>query len=190
MSNTTLLLTTNSTIERFSSKTKISKTHSWNGTACLEWVASCFDYGYGQFWLDGKMRLAHRVAMILAGNDPGELCALHRCDNPPCVNTEHLFTGTIADNNMDRDAKGRHVALRGDNNGSRTKPECLARGLKNGNAKQLTPENIATKARIFALRASGMSQQEIACEVKFSRGNIISILNGNTWAHVPVQSRD
>lgn len=50
----------------------------------------------------------HRIAWSLKhGNPSNELCVLHKCDNPPCCNTEHLFLGTRADNNADRDKKGR-----------------------------------------------------------------------------------
>lgn len=72
-----------------------------------------------QFWVDGSMQLAHRVAYVLyVGPIPDDLCVLHCCDNPPCVNPAHLFLGTVADNNEDRDTKGRHVALHNEDHGS------------------------------------------------------------------------
>lgn len=75
--------------------------------------------GHRQFWIDGSMRLAHRVAWTFAnGPIPDGLCVCHHCDNPPCVNPSHLFLGTVADNNADRDAKGRGV---------RPKPEQIVR---------------------------------------------------------------
>lgn len=64
--------------------------------------------GHRQIWFEGGMRLAHRIAWtITRGPIPDGLCVLHRCDNPPCIDPEHLFLGTVQDNNADRDAKGR-----------------------------------------------------------------------------------
>lgn len=75
--------------------------------------------GHRQIWDRGRMRTVHRVAWEIAnGTIPDGLCVLHRCDNPPCCNPAHLFLGTVQDNNADRDAKGRHVALKGEDHGS------------------------------------------------------------------------
>jgi len=63
--------------------------------------------GYGWFWL-GKAQHAHRVSWLLHhGPIPEGKCVLHRCDVRRCVNPAHLWLGTKADNNRDRDAKGR-----------------------------------------------------------------------------------
>ena len=66
---------------------------------------------YGEFdFKNGKRMLAHRAAyLLLKEQDPGDLCVLHGCDNPDCVNPDHLSLGTRADNNADRDSKGRQV---------------------------------------------------------------------------------
>ena len=76
---------------------------------CWEWQRCTNKYGYGNLKFEKKTVIAHRLAYKLA-NDflPNELCVLHRCDNPKCVNPGHLFLGTRKDNNRDREAKGRN----------------------------------------------------------------------------------
>jgi hypothetical protein len=88
---------------RFWKKVKIGA----NG-GCLEWTGSRKPDGYGSLTLDRKLRSAHRVSWELSnGPIPEGLCVLHRCDNPPCVNPEHLFLGTHSDNALDKVKKGR-----------------------------------------------------------------------------------
>jgi hypothetical protein len=77
--------------------------------ACWPWIGSRFVRGYGRFSLSGKIVQAHRVAYVLThGPIPAGLGILHRCDNPPCVNPDHLFVGTPKDNAYDRGVRGRH----------------------------------------------------------------------------------
>lgn len=78
----------------------------WNG--CLEWTAGKYATGYGKFHVKRVATGAHRVAWTLAnGQIPDGLLVCHRCDNPPCLNVDHLFLGTHADNHADMEAKGR-----------------------------------------------------------------------------------
>lgn len=82
------------------------KVHKSND--CWEWVGARCNKGYGSIGIDGKTHRAHRVSWeIHSGKVPKDMCVLHVCDNPPCVNPDHLFLGTIADNNRDRQEKGR-----------------------------------------------------------------------------------
>ena len=86
---------------------------------CWHWLRSCnvektSHLPYGRFYISkSKVVRAHRAAWVLVnGAIPDGLCVLLRCDNPKCCNPNHLWLGTLADNNHDRDKKGRarHVA--------------------------------------------------------------------------------
>lgn len=145
---------------------------------CWKWTRARHPKGYGQVWLAGKMRRAHRVAWELSnGPIPEGLHVLHRCDNPPCCNPAHLFLGTNADNVQDRDAKGRRVAASGDQHYSRTNPEAVARGEQNGRAK-------LTEADVSAIRASTETHREIAAQFGVDRSTISDIRRREIWRHV------
>lgn len=78
------------------------------GPGCWTWTGATQNYGYGAVTIHGLTRRAHRVSWELAhGPIPDGLHVCHRCDNPPCVNPDHLFLGTAQDNVDDKDAKGR-----------------------------------------------------------------------------------
>lgn len=84
---------------------------------CTEWEGLRNPGGYG-LRFTGKTaqnrsgnELAHRVAYREAfGEFDKKLCVLHKCDNPPCINPEHLFLGTRKDNNLDAFKKGRRYS--------------------------------------------------------------------------------
>src|SRR5215831_3340072 len=69
--------------------------------------------GYVLFNLGWRRIVAHRASWILHnGPIPEGMCVLHRCDNPPCVNPEHLWLGTQSDNVYDAIKKGRHATAK------------------------------------------------------------------------------
>ena len=77
-------------------------------TGCINFIGS--RHRYGTMWdpLYQKVRKAHRIAWELVhGPVPEKFCVLHKCDNPPCINVDHLFLGTQQDNLADMNAKGR-----------------------------------------------------------------------------------
>jgi hypothetical protein len=141
---------------------------------------------YGAIHLPGTRRsvLAHRLAYEIAfGPIPSGLFVLHHCDNPPCCNPAHLFVGTQKDNLRDMSQKGRHF--------SRTKPERLARGERNG--QRTHPERTArgerarhklTELQVKAIRnrlAGGESGRALAREYGLDKRTIYRIRDGMSW---------
>lgn len=78
-------------------------------SGCWLWTGATHYSGYGKMTINKKHVQASHVALALAGRAvPQGLFALHRCDNPPCVNPDHLFHGTQKDNIQDCRRKKRH----------------------------------------------------------------------------------
>ena len=78
---------------------------------CWNWKAGTNGFGYGVFGYKVAGRrvqwYAHRISASLFGITTAERCILHSCDNPRCVNPEHLRSGTSTDNDADRVLRGR-----------------------------------------------------------------------------------
>ena len=128
---------------------------------CWLWTASTLPSEYGQFGVDGKVKKAHRVSWELhKGPIPEGLCVCHKCDVPSCVNPNHLFLGTNAENSRDMAKKGR-----------------APRGERSGHAK-------VTEDQVRAIRADTRLQREIAPDYGLSQATISQIKLRSRWAHV------
>ena len=135
-------------------------------TGCWEWGPCRNRSGYG--WLNNKWaasQLAHRTAWeLINGGIPEGLCVLHRCDNPPCCNPDHLFLGTRHDNAKDCIKKGRWPL-----------------GSSRYNAK-LT-ENDAHEVR-QSFQKGVETPVALAKRFKVSSAAISAVLRRKSWKHV------
>ena len=91
---------------------KVQKTET-----CWIWTGSKNQHGYGNFWYGEKCKKAHRISyMAFVGSLNDSLDVMHKCDNPSCVNPEHLVMGTTTDNIRDMWKKGRGDPRHNENN--------------------------------------------------------------------------
>ena len=132
-------------------------------SGCVEWTRSRVYNGYGRINVDGIICRAHRVAWeVERGRIPDGAHVLHHCDNPPCINVEHLYLGSPAINAMDKSRRGR----------VRT---------KRGSESHLAKLDESTVALILK---SPMSQSELATALGVSRSAICHVRSGRHWKHV------
>lgn len=97
-----------------------SKTFKITESGCWEWQRSRAGRGYGTISFHHKNYYLHRaIYRILIGKVSNEMDVLHKCDNPPCFNPNHLFLGTAKDNVEDMIKKGRmnYISMPGIKNG-------------------------------------------------------------------------
>lgn len=146
---------------------KVDKTPGLGpGGTCWEWKGSVHPVaGYGATTLKCRGIGTHRMSWLLCrGEIPSDLWVLHRCENPPCVNPDHLFLGTGGDNVRDMVAKGRQITRQ-------------IAGVLNPKAK-LTWEMVRT---IRARAAAGEIGYRLAKEYGVSTAPIYRIIKGLNW---------
>lgn len=136
-------------------------------TPCMEHKGVVNIDGYGIVRIKGKNVRAHRLAYAKANNIALEalagLVVRHRCDNPACVNADHLVIGTHADNMRDKVERNRSCT-----------------GSKNPNAKM----NEFDIPFVRHWLKNGHPQAEIARCFGVDRGQIYKIAHGKGWKHV------
>lgn len=112
---------------------------------------------------NGKVVPAHILSWrFFRGEIPRGLCVLHQCDNPPCVNPDHLFIGTHGDNARDKISKGRQN-----------------KGEKNGGNKLSESQMQEIRLR----RESGETLASIAADYKITFQHVSAIAKRIKWRH-------
>lgn len=136
---------------------KVDKTDT-----CWNWTAYTHK-GRGMFRMHKRMLYAPRVSWFLAHGVWPSAYILHTCDNPSCVNPDHLFEGTQADNMRDMVAKAR---------------QAMHRGEKNGRCKT----DLETVNKIKSLLQEGLRPCTIR-DLGFNYSLVRKIKSGQNWKH-------
>lgn len=131
------------------------------GNGCWNWTGTIDGYGYGVIDYSGKRYRAHVLALEFDGRPVGGgMVARHKCDNPKCVNPEHLEVGTQRQNVYDAIARGR-----------------FPRGERSGQSK-------LTENDVKEIRTSDGSNTQLSIKFGVTRQAIGRIRRGETWRHI------
>lgn len=135
---------------------------------CWEWQGAKNQKGYGLVWKDQHHpSSAHRFAWEATYYPiPKGKLILHKCDNPPCCNPNHLYLGTNQDNMNDRKKRNPHH------------PRTMG---ENHPSAKLTEHNVREIKRLIA---KGDQQKDIAKGFSVSTTAISRINTGRTWTHI------
>lgn len=151
-----------SDIKRFWSKVNVlSHNECWN------WLAGTRRRGYGRFWLSGKGEVATRVSYFITYGYISDESVLHTCDNPSCVNPDHLFLGTCKDNTNDMMNKGRGINQ-----------------FKNGENHSLSILKEVDVLKVREMYQNGEKQKEIAKKYNVNQSLISLVVNRRRWNHI------
>lgn len=147
-----------------------------NENDCWIWQ-KCTTKGYGNITHKGKWYAAHRLSyLIFRGEIPEGMHVCHKCDEPLCINPDHLWAATNKENHLDKISKGRSFDIRP----VRAKSKQMRRGENHGQAK-LRDEDV----KIIKSMLKNRSPISHVCEkFKASYGCIYAIKQGLTWKHV------
>lgn len=149
---------------------RLKKYSSIASNGCIEWNRRTNKDGYGTVSYKCRSWLAHRLTWTLErGEIPDGMKVCHTCDNPKCINIDHLFLGSQADNVADMIAKGRGVSLG-------------MPGETHPNVK-LSAEDVAYIRNEIANRKHGKdgTNSRLARELNVSEAIISNIANGKRW---------
>lgn len=133
-------------------------------SGCWEWKGARTSGGYGQISSDSKNSplMAYRVSFEISnGQIPAGASICHKCDNPPCVNPEHLFAGTHTENVRDMINK--------------------KRGKRPWTTGESSPASRITWDVVEYIRSSSKTTRELERELKMSYSNIWSIRTFKSW---------
>jgi hypothetical protein len=143
-----------------------SKINKDTESGCYEWKGNLDKNEYGRFKVNYKDVRAHRFSYELHhGEIPEGMLVLHSCDNPKCVNPNHLSIGTHKENMLDRNNKNRQY-----------KPK----GSLHHNSKLTEEKVLIIKSKLI----SGEKEVDIAKEFNVSKRTIEHIKSGYSWSHV------
>lgn len=130
-------------------------------TGCWFWEGLVDSKGYGIVWIDGKNSKASRVSWAFTkGKITPGLFVCHRCDTPSCVNPDHLFLGTQAENMADMKRKGRSADRRGE---------------KSSVSKLKAPQ-------VLSILQDSRATAEVAAQYGVSPSTISAIRSGQNWS--------
>lgn len=146
---------------------------------CWNWTGNITG-GYGQFKYSGKAIPAHRFAYrVYRGEIPEGLWVLHDCDNPICVNPNHLFLGTAQDNTNDMVSKGRARF-----NCSEGPGEKACKGEEHGMARLSEDQVKEIRRRYKRISYHSTNARQLAVEFGVTQNQITRIVKGERWNHV------
>lgn len=171
------------TRKRFFSK--FSKSNS-----CWVWHGLKNKAGYGRF--GGKY--AHRMSWEIFNNQiiPLGMLVCHHCDNPGCVNPDHLFLGTQKDNMQDMISKNRQAIQNNSgeknpmfgkkhSNQAKAKQSDAKKGRYKGSKHPRASINEETANKIKEIRSNGVSAKQIAEQLMVSFHVVRNVIYGKSW---------